>query len=531
MKRLVRIGAFAVVCMTVLFGTPSTAGAHHDDDEVQPPTAFEEWASKVGGGHRYLNDADCAAMTRADQNRFNTWVDSEITRLGGEDEAKQAVNAWLDDWTDWQSGQGCSWVEGPTVSESLVEEVVTAPADYIADKVSDGFEAMVKSMAMAADDLIIETTTAWLAVPSTSAANTDASNALQQDLKPLAAVLAALGVMVGVGQMLVTMKGSALRTQVAGIVRLMIVSAAGTTMVVTLLEAGDVLADHLVSSSTGGGVAGIEGLASFEAALATGGASIGGILLLAILAIVTSIIQLGLLLVRSAIVVVLAGFLPVAAAASLVGHNKMLAKTSAWLLGFICFKPAAAAVYAGAFRLMGGDGTDADVLSVIQGLMLLVLAVAALPTVIRLFAPIADMGGPSAAGVLAGGAAVIGGGMMLAGAGGFGGGASGAQGVGGMGTQLNATETSTGPTQPPGAPPSGGSTPPGSDGPSGAPGGAPGAPGMPGVAAGPDGSPGGAEPAGGADRVSRATGAGLLAGGVRQMTQGALDEPDEGNLS
>ena len=84
----------------------------------------------------------------------------------------------------------------------------------------------------------------------------------------------------------------------------------------------------------------------------------------------------------------------------------------AWLVAFILYKPAAAIVYATAFRLAGSDvfGGDGDeLMSAVTGLVLMVLALAALPALMRFVTPMVgalSSGGGGGGGTMAAGAAM-----------------------------------------------------------------------------------------------------------------------------
>ncbi|WP_427887173.1 hypothetical protein ACQHIV_29790 [Kribbella sp. GL6] len=125
--------------------------------------------------------------------------------------------------------------------------------------------------------------------------------------------------------------------------------------------------------------------------------------------IVASLIQIVLMLVRSALLVLLAGAFPLAAAATNteIGRN-WLRKFCGWSLAFIAYKPAAALVYAAAMKLAhdhvangSGDGSTSNgVMPAMTGMMMLLLAIVALPALLRFMVPVtaAVAGGGSAMG-------------------------------------------------------------------------------------------------------------------------------------
>jgi hypothetical protein len=123
---------------------------------------------------------------------------------------------------------------------------------------------------------------------------------------------------------------------------------------------------------------------------------------LGIIAFLATVIQIMLMLVRGGMLVLLVGTLPLVAAFSNTEMGlQWFRKASAWLIAFALYKPAAAVVYAVAFDLAGQQGA----LALLDGVMMLVLAILALPALLRFVVP--------ATGALAGAG---GSGAMLAGA-------------------------------------------------------------------------------------------------------------------
>ena len=221
------------------------------------------------------------------------------------------------------------------------------------------------------------------------------------------------------------------------------------------------------------------------------------------LTLVVGIIQVLLMIVRSAMLVILAGVLPISAAATNTEVGKqMFQKVLGWMLGMILYKPAAAIVYATAFQLIGVDTFgDSDLTTTIVGLTMIVLAVIAMPALLALIVPatsaVASGGGMATAGVMAA-SAIPAGSRQPTG---------------------SATPSTTGVgTAAAGAPVGGGasgSAMPGGSSRPGAPtgGGNPGAPAGPG-GSGPAGATGPAGNAGSAGPAGRPSGAGSPSGGV-----------------
>lgn len=140
-----------------------------------------------------------------------------------------------------------------------------------------------------------------------------------------------------------------------------------------------------------------------------------GLLILGTIALLLSYVQVALMVVRGGLLVILAGILPLTAAFTNTEMGmQWFKRTIGWTIAFILYKPAAALVYAAAFSLSGSDAFQADgggLWSILTGLALMTLALVALPTLLRLVAPMtsAVAGGGAAGMALAGGAGAIGG--------------------------------------------------------------------------------------------------------------------------
>jgi hypothetical protein len=90
-------------------------------------------------------------------------------------------------------------------------------------------------------------------------------------------------------------------------------------------------------------------------------------------------------MIRSGVIVVFAAALPLAAASSASAWGRSwFEKLTGWTLAFVLYKPVAATVYATAMWMMQNSG---DATSVIAGVALTLVAVLALPALIKLLVP------------------------------------------------------------------------------------------------------------------------------------------------
>lgn len=126
----------------------------------------------------------------------------------------------------------------------------------------------------------------------------------------------------------------------------------------------------------------------------------GLVMILAVVVIVAQVVQAVLMLVKNAMVVLLVGFLPLTAAATNTplgrgGFHKALT----WLAAFLLYKPVAAIIYAVSFKLTDRDTSLTGQLS---GVALMLLAIFALPALMRFLVPLTAAATGGNAGALAG---------------------------------------------------------------------------------------------------------------------------------
>ena len=170
-------------------------------------------------------------------------------------------------------------------------------------------------------------------------------------------------------------------------------------------------------------------------------------------ALVANLVQIGLMFIRSAMLILLVGIMPLAAGAySTKWGRGWLWRIVAWFFAFLMFKPAASIIYAVAIKLVQGDSwvlaSGEDLTSFVMGVVMLILAVLSLPALVTFMVPATEAlsaGGGGAAGagaVLATGAMTVarvgaatasGGATAAAGAGAGASGASGAASSAGAG--------------------------------------------------------------------------------------------------
>jgi hypothetical protein len=284
---------------------------------------------------------------------------------------------------------------------------------------------------------------------------------VQGQLEWYAGGLAILSILVAAGRMVWTQRAGELRTLARSVLTLIAVAGAGLVVIRLATQAGDAFSIWILNNSTNCDVTNGEsncfGTNVFAMISLTATSPIGliGLFLLGMLAVLMTYIQVALMIFRGAMLVVLAGIFPIAAAVTNTEIGQQwFKKTMAWTLAFILYKPAAAIVYAIAFRMTGTDLFKSDgtgLFQIVTGLALMLIALVALPALMRFLVPaVASVGGGGGgAGLLlgaaaAGGAAEIATGAIRSRSGGDSGGGGGTPGGGGFGSAPSGSNASAG---------------------------------------------------------------------------------------
>lgn len=292
--------------------------------------------------------------------------------------------------------------------------------DFVNDRANNAIKEMAEAIADAVGNVIKTLGTFWVNVgtPSltTVPGGTTASDSvlfLQNSLYFWTAALAVLSVLVGAAKMIIERRGSPLRDLARSLATLVVVSGAGVAAVGLLTVSADQFSAWIIKNSTDGTSFNdnITGMLALSATSPIGSIMI---ILLGLIAILASVLQIVLMIVRGGLLVVLTGIFPTAAAFTNTEAGKgWFQKCTAWLIAFILYKPAAAIIYATAFRLTGtkifgngGDGKDfgSALLTTVTGLALMVIALFAMPALMRFVTPmvgaVAGGGGAIAAGAV-----------------------------------------------------------------------------------------------------------------------------------
>lgn len=285
-------------------------------------------------------------------------------------------------------------------------------------RAGEGIAAVGKIGLLLASVVLISSASALIAglMPSGPSNASGAVLFLQSGLWWYMGAAAVVSVIIGGARMAWEQRAEPGRDTVKSLLTLVIVAGAGTTMVGLLVAAADSFSIWILNASVDCDVS-APGSACFETNLnamlsltntAADGLAPLLVIILGLIAILTSAFQIVLMVARGGMLVILTGILPLAASFTNTEMGKnWFRKCIGWLIAFILYKPAAAIVYATAFQLVGtnvfsDDGTG--LLAILTGLMLMLIALFALPALMRFVTPMVGAMAGGAGGALALGA-------------------------------------------------------------------------------------------------------------------------------
>ncbi len=273
------------------------------------------------------------------------------------------------------------------------------------DTISNLAKAIMEGMSQ----MVTTLSTFWVSMPAVNLtieegmAASPVVGVVNDELKPWTLALAVLAVIIGGIRMIWEQRGAPLKDLLRSLLTLALVSGLGLGVIAILVVAADALAAALIDRGTDG-----KGFASsMNLLVMTGQTGIGVFILIVLGAIglIVSLVQIVLMIVRSGMLVILAGILPTTAAFTNTEMGRQwFQKAVGWTIAFILYKPAAAAVYSVAFLLMGNTSGHDALLGSISGFTLMIVALLALPALMRFVTPM--VGAVAAGSGAAGGAAV-----------------------------------------------------------------------------------------------------------------------------
>jgi type IV secretion system protein TrbL len=306
------------------------------------------------------------------------------------------------------------------MAECAPMDVLCLGGNVASRAVDDAIANLAKAIMEGMSQMVTTLSTFWVSMPTVNLASEDGItaspvvSAVNSGLMPWTLALAVLSVILGGIRMIWEQRGAPLKDLLRSLLALTLVSGLGLGVISILVIAADAFSVAIINRSTDG-----KGFANAMSILVMTNQTGVGVFILIILGLIgllASLVQIVLMVVRSGMLVILAGILPTTAAFTNTEMGRQwFQKAVGWTIAFILYKPAAAIVYSVAFLLMGNnDGKDALIGS-ITGFTLMLVALVALPALMRFVTPmvgaVASGGGAgvgAAVGALATGAVSLG---------------------------------------------------------------------------------------------------------------------------
>ncbi|MFJ6378011.1 hypothetical protein ACIQH9_20115 [Pseudarthrobacter oxydans] len=295
--------------------------------------------------------------------------------------------------------------------------------------VDSGANSLGEAMMGAWDSIMKGFLTSWLDAGMMVSLEGESMAWLTDQLQLLSIFMSTLGIMVACVWTMVHARGDKAVKAAKSLLMVFLVTTAGTTLMQVAIPAGDAFSKYILDEA-GVTVQGYEQLGPAAGAVSQIGPGLA--IVAGIFGVIATLLQWVIMIVRATVLPLLVTIWPVAAAAAMIrGAEQSFSKVTMWLVAFLLYKPIAAIIYAFAWKLKsGGDGIG----GVINGMLLLVLAVVALPALMKLLSPATAAMGSAAGGTMAlgAGAAVVTAGVAAGAAVATGGASAGAKGAAGL---------------------------------------------------------------------------------------------------
>jgi type IV secretion system protein TrbL len=245
-----------------------------------------------------------------------------------------------------------------TGPRNCLDAVTSIPGDVVGGAAGSAIDALADSVTEAVGKAVASVGTLWVKVgtPNLTTTNggarpSDSVGFLQGALWWYMAAAAVLSVIIAGAKMGWEGRAEPGRELLKSLMTLVVVAGAGLTAISLAVAAADGFAKWIIDSSLEGTDFGTN-ITRLLGLTGVGGLGAIIVIVLGLAAFVAALVQIGLMVVRGGMLVILAGILPVSASATNTEWGRTwFRKCVAWLVAFILYKPAAAIVYATAFRL------------------------------------------------------------------------------------------------------------------------------------------------------------------------------------
>jgi type IV secretion system protein TrbL len=254
-------------------------------------------------------------------------------------------------------------------------------------------KAVASGIADAVGSVIEVLSTLWirLDVPSVWGDNGESATVqfLHSEVAVIAGGLAVLGILIGACRLAWEQRAQPGRDLVQGLITLTLVTGCGVPFIGLLVSGSDAVAQSILDDARAS-TAGDFG-ANVVAMLGLSGPVLAPMLVIFLgsIAVLVTVLQIGLMVFRAAALVMLAGLLPIAASMTTTqAGREHFKKYCAWVVALAAYKPIAALTYSAAFKLTSTHEINPNGAgSLLIGVCLMTVAVVALPALLKFLVP------------------------------------------------------------------------------------------------------------------------------------------------
>jgi TrbL/VirB6 plasmid conjugal transfer protein len=283
---------------------------------------------------------------------------------------------------------GCSWAPWDwddcikkflgEALESTIGSLFKLIFDAIKSVVIDAVEAVMKAVG-----------TLWIDIDTPDVTNNNAVSFIQDRTLWILIFAATISVIIAGVRMAISQRGEPVRDILRSLITMVVVAGLGVALSNTLISIADSFSEWIVDEAIGGSSFSTRIGEILVDPLKDGGVGLMLVIVIGILMVIASLVQLALMVVRYGMLILLVGVLPLTAAATNTEAGMTWFKRAvAWLAGFILYKPVAAIIWAAAIKLIGTpEGAPDATLAVITGVTMMLLAIVALPAILRFVSP------------------------------------------------------------------------------------------------------------------------------------------------
>jgi type IV secretion system protein TrbL len=271
----------------------------------------------------------------------------------------------------------------PTFGSEVTGVAHAAAGSAIGDALNAFFDWVQSSMADVATSVAsFWTHTPTVAVGDTTGTPSDAVGFIRDHLAGYVALVAVASVIIGGVKIAVSGRPGGLAELGAFLIRIALAGAFSIAVCAALIDVSDRFSDWIIGEASGGTDLG----ANLAGLFAMPGANAVGLICLVVM-LFASLFMVAMMWVRSAILVLTVGMLPMAAAVWTPAWFGRLCKT---ILATILVKPLASLVLAVGFRLLGSNTSNGGATEAVVGAVVLVTACWSWKFLVKIIAPYDD---------------------------------------------------------------------------------------------------------------------------------------------